>query len=207
METREDAIAYDAMDHSQPNTAFVARLAELNAQGHMLDIGTGPGHIPLMVAEKLPYHSITAIDLSDEMLKLANHKLSASNHTNISFQIANASQLPFKDHQFDTVFSNTILHHIHQPLPFLTEAWRVLKPGGTLLIRDLFRPPNLTTLEQIVAQHAADCDPHQRKLFSDSLHAAFTKEELETLATQAGMQNVHVVIDTDRHLSLQSIPN
>ena len=49
MDTLEDATEYDEMDNSAENTAFVERLVELGAHGRMLDIGTGPGHIPLPV--------------------------------------------------------------------------------------------------------------------------------------------------------------
>ena len=53
MDDLQEAVAYDRMDHVQPNEAFVARLIELGAHGRMLDIGTGPGHIPLLVCEKI----------------------------------------------------------------------------------------------------------------------------------------------------------
>ena len=53
MDTEEDAREYDAMDHSEPNGALVARLIELGARGRMLDIGTGPGHIPIMICERI----------------------------------------------------------------------------------------------------------------------------------------------------------
>jgi hypothetical protein len=46
MDTPEEASEYDAMDHTEANTAFVDRLIALGARGRMLDIGTGPGHIP-----------------------------------------------------------------------------------------------------------------------------------------------------------------
>ena len=65
-----------------------------------------------------------------------------------------AKGLNFADGEFDTVFSNTILHHIPDPRPFLREARRVLRPGGTLLVRDLFRPPSREQLEALVAAPA-----------------------------------------------------
>jgi tRNA1(Val) A37 N6-methylase TrmN6 len=52
MDTPEEADAYASMDHSEANTAFVERLFELGAAGHMLDIGTGPGQIPLLVCAR-----------------------------------------------------------------------------------------------------------------------------------------------------------
>ena len=62
---------YDAMDHSEPNRAFVERLVELGAFGRVLDIGTGPGHIPLSLSRAPAGHRVLGIDLSTHMLRLA----------------------------------------------------------------------------------------------------------------------------------------
>ena len=107
------------------------------------------------------------------------------------------------DDSFDAVFSNTILHHIPEPAMMLAEAARVLKPGGLLLIRDLYRPGSIDELNTLVEQHAGDCDAEQRKLFADSLHTALTPDELRTLADANGLTDCEIVIDTDRHMSLQ----
>ena len=53
MDSAEEATDYDAMDHAEPNRAFVDRLKHLDARGRMLDLGTGPGDIPLMVVEEI----------------------------------------------------------------------------------------------------------------------------------------------------------
>ena len=71
MDDAREAAEYDTMDHSQPNAAFVSRLMELGAAGRMLDIGTGPGHIPLMVCERIPDAHIVGVDLSPCMVELA----------------------------------------------------------------------------------------------------------------------------------------
>ncbi|MCZ6597558.1 MAG: class I SAM-dependent methyltransferase, partial [Planctomycetota bacterium] len=72
MDTAEEASEYDEMDHGEPNAAFVDRLVELGAAGHMLDIGTGPGHIPLLVCELLPEATVVGVDMSKEMLAIAD---------------------------------------------------------------------------------------------------------------------------------------
>ena len=209
MDTAEDATGYDAMDHTAPNRAFVERLKSLGAGGTMIDLGTGPGQIPIMVAiERITPEEIIAVDLSPHMLDIARQKHASVGHYNmpalhIRFELADVKKLPYPDRSFDTVFSNTILHHIPRPVEFLREAWRVLKPKGVLLIRDLYRPPDEKTLDHLVALHAAGCDAHQTKMFRDSLKAALTPEELRATAREAGMRGVEVVIDTDRHMSLQ----
>jgi ubiquinone/menaquinone biosynthesis C-methylase UbiE len=204
MDTPEEADGYDAMDHSQANAAFVGRLVELGARGRMLDIGTGPGHIPLLVAERIAEAEIVGIDLSAHMLAHAERHRAASRHAaRVSFRPANARALDFPDGSFDAVFSNTILHHVPDPRPFLREAWRVLVPGGALLIRDLFRPPTPERALELVALHAAGETPYNRELFRASLHAALTPDELRAVAAEAGLSGVELVIDSDRHMSLQ----
>ena len=204
MDDPAEAQAYEAMDHSEPNAAFCDRLIELGAHGRMLDIGTGPGHIPVMIAERVAGARIVAMDYAAAMLEIARARVRG---VQLAHQVhllrGDAKALPLADHSFDTVFSNTILHHLPEPVWLLREAARVLRPGGVLLIRDLLRPEDTATLDHLVLVHAAEADASQRRMFRDSLHAALKPDELEQLAKRAGLRDVEVVVDTDRHVSLQ----
>jgi ubiquinone/menaquinone biosynthesis C-methylase UbiE len=204
MDTAEEADGYDAMDHTEPNAAFVERLCELEASGRMLDVGTGPGHMPLLVCERIAGATVVGVDLAEHMLRHAErHRAASPYRDRVEYRLGDAKGLDFGDGEFDAVFSNTILHHIPDPHPFLREAWRVLAPGGALLIRDLFRPETPERARELVALHAADASPYQQELFRASLHAAFTPDELRTLAEEAGLAGVELVVDSDRHMSLQ----
>lgn len=205
MDSAQEAAEYDAMDNSAPNTAFVARLSELGASGRMIDLGTGPGLIPIMIASEWEDAEIFGVDLSREMLRIAHEHRAISVHAGrLRFEYADVRELPYDDASFDAVFSNTILHHIADPVPVLREAWRVLRPGGVLLIRDLFRPADEVTVEELVAQHAGDQNAEQQQLFRQSLHAALAPEEMLDVAGEAGLMGVEVVVDSDRHMSLQT---
>ena len=204
MDTAEDAAEYDSMDHSGPNTAFVERLFELGAAGRMLDIGTGPGHLPLMVCERDAAAGVVGIDLARHMLEHAERHRAASLYADrIEYRLADAKGLDFEDRSFDAVYSNTILHNIPDPRPFLAEALRVVRPGGALLIRDLFRPGEPARADELVELYAGTCTATQRELFRASLHAALTPDELRAMAAEVGMVDAEVVVDTDRHMSLQ----
>ncbi|MFT5080999.1 MAG: ubiquinone/menaquinone biosynthesis C-methylase UbiE [Bacteroidia bacterium] len=204
MDTDEEANGYAAMDHSATGAAFVQRLIELGATGHALDIGTGPGTISILAAESIPTLHITAVDLSPKMLAHAN-ALREKSHAKdrVSFEIADAKFLPYESESFDVVFSNTILHHIPDPTHMLIEACRLLRPGGTLLIRDLYRPNTQADLDALVAKHGAEDTEYNRELFRASLHAALSVEELAMVAESAFLEEAEIVIDTDRHVSLQ----
>lgn len=204
MDTPEEADGYDSMDHTEANEAFVARLVELGARGHMLDIGTGPGHIPLLVCERIDGATVVGVDLARHMLAHAErHRATSPHRDRVSYQLADAKGLAFDDGSFDVVYSNTILHHIPDPRPFLAEAARVLRPGGALLVRDLFRPESPERALELVGLHAAGADDYQQELFRASLHAAFTPDELRALVADVGLPGAEVVVDTDRHMSLQ----
>lgn len=198
--------AYDAMDHTLPNRAFVERLIELGIDrcSSALDLGTGPGDIPVHLCGQVAQLRVMAVDLAATMLELAETKVwEADLADRIELVHMDVKSLDFADDSFDAVFSNTILHHLAEPGKMLAEAARVLRPGGLLLIRDLFRPDTEAQLDALVAKHAVDCDPEQRQLFADSLRAALTPDELRNLANQQGLNAAHLTIDTDRHASLQ----
>jgi len=214
MDDVAESVAYDAMDHRQANTAFVERLASLGlsqriaeAGGYTaLDLGTGPGHIPIEICQRFEGVHVTAVDLAQSMLDLAQTKVDAAClGDRITLQQMDVKSLDVEDGAFDLVYSNTILHHIPEPLAMLREAGRVLRPNGLILIRDLYRPQSQAELDALVALHASDEDDEQRRLFAESLHAALTPEELRAIAQEAGLTDTEVVIDTDRHMSLQSV--
>lgn len=206
MDDPAEAQAYDAMDHAQPNMAFVDRLLELGIDRckQALDLGTGPGDVPIMICGPTNTTHIVAVDLAQSMLDRAEYKIAlAGLGKRITLAQMDVKALDITNDSFDAVFSNTILHHIPEPLAMLREAARVLRPGGLLLIRDLYRPATKQALDALVAEHAGDCDDAQRRMFAESLHAALTSDELRALADEAGLSDAKVVTDTDRHMSLQ----
>ena len=173
MDTADEAAEYDAMDHREPNAAFVQRLFELGATDRMLDIGTGPGHIPLLVCERDSRARVVGVDLARHMLEHAErHRAGSPYAERVEYRLADAKGLGFGAGEFDAVFSNTILHHIPDPRPFLAEAFRVLPPGGALLLRDLFRPGNVARVDELVELSADAGTEPQRALCRASLLAA-----------------------------------
>jgi ubiquinone/menaquinone biosynthesis C-methylase UbiE len=204
MDTALEADSYEEMDHSVPNSAFVDRLIDLGAHGRMLDLGTGPGHIPIILCRRTRGTYVVGIELATHMLAYAQRYRAASGlQQRLQFQIGDVKKLDFEDDSFDTVFSNTTVHHIPEPRRMLEEARRVLRPGGVLLIRDLYRPHSEERLQEIVELRAGDCDERQKRLFGDSLRASLTPGEFRVIADETGFAEAQLVIDTDRHMSLQ----
>lgn len=205
MDTEEEAHAYAAMDHAQANQSVADRFFGLGGgEGLTLDIGTGPGDIPILMARQGGEGRYVAVDAAWEMLKLARTRILESGLSGrIALHRVDAKRLPYRADTFDAVFSNTILHHIPEPIGLLREAWRVLKPGGMLLIRDLYRPPTEADAWALVDLHAAGATDGQRQLLFDSLHAALTLEEARELVAAADMTGATVEMTSDRHYTIE----
>lgn len=205
MDTREEAEAYDAMDHSVVNVAFVERVVELGAnEGHFLDLGTGPAQIPTFLAQRCPKIRITGIDLSVNMLKLGEQYVAEAGLADrIALECVDAKNLPYPDQSFDGVISNSIIHHLPDPMVAFREISRVIRPGSLILIRDLMRPDTPEAAQVLVDRYAADDTPYQKKLFYDSFLAALTIPEIEAMIAQTSLTDAIVVQSSDRHWSVE----
>jgi len=93
----------------------------------MLELGCGTGQWTEYFIKK--GFKLTGIDVSDEMLKFAHSK-----NLNADFINADSSQIPFDDNSFSTVSSITMLEFVEDQNTVLQEAYRVLKPGGWLIL-------------------------------------------------------------------------
>jgi len=203
MDTSEEATEYDAMDFTEVNTTFAQRAIELSPQsGLILDAGTGTARIPILICQQCPQLKIIASDLSKNMLLIGSTNVEqAGLQKQISLELADSKQLPYQDGQFDMVISNSIVHHLPDPLPFLLEIKRVLKPNGAIFIRDLIRPLDEATMNAFVESigRESDYDERQNMLLRDSLHAAFRLNEVNELVQKAGLEGVKVYQSSDLH--------
>lgn len=203
MDTTEEARDYDEMDHSAVNERFVLDFLEAHGScrgGDILDVGTGPGRIPIALCTSDPAARVVAFDLAESMLERARRNVAAANlESRIRCRPGDAKRLPFADGSFEAVVSNTIVHHIPNPAPALSEMLRVLAPGGTLFVRDLTRPASLAEVKRLVTAYAGSESASARALFEASLHAALTIEEIQQFAATLGLPRDGVLMTSDRH--------
>lgn len=211
MDSVSEAVDYDSMDHSEVNRRFVDQLLEhrLPAEGsddrpiRVLDVGTGTALIPLELCRRDVPTQITAIDLAAYMLQVGQRNVIREGlQSRIKLEHLDAKDLPYSSGSFDWVISNSIVHHIPDPLPCVREMIRVLVPGGLLFVRDLLRPADQTTLTHLVQTYAAGANAHQQQMFDDSLHAALTLEEVRTMLTTLGLPAAWATQTTDRHWTI-----
>jgi ArsR family transcriptional regulator len=98
-------------------------------------MGTGTGRL-LELCAPVAEHCI-GIDASPAMLALARNRLSRPELGHCRVRQADAYRLPFPAATFDAVLAQMLLHHAEDPAAMLTEAARVLRPGGLLIVVDL----------------------------------------------------------------------
>lgn len=217
MDTLEEAVDYDSMDHTEVNRSFaeifleefLPMLEKDNAGGkpaRVLDVGTGTARIPIEICQRSDRLKITAIDLSAHMLQLAQRNIIEAGLTRqIRLEQTDAKRIPFADGAFDAVISNSIVHHIPQPIGAVREMLRVLRPGGLLFIRDLLRPRDAELIAGILAKHAGGTNDHQRQLFEQSLHASLTLAEVGDMLRELGLSPEAVHQSSDRHWTICAI--
>ena len=109
-------------------------LSRLADNMNVLEIGCGNGTGTNLIEKYFKPKKITAVDLDEEMIKLAKKGKWSKN---IVFKLGDATKLNFKDHTFDAVFDFGIIHHIPNWKDCLDELKRILKPSGELILEDL----------------------------------------------------------------------
>ena len=106
-------------------------------QGSVLDLGTGPGYLPVEIVKRAPDITITGVDLSRKLIDMArNNAQKAGLSSQLSFEVGNSAGLRFGDAVFDMVISTGMLHSLKNPVKVLLEIRRVLKQGADAWIYD-----------------------------------------------------------------------
>lgn len=201
MDTYEEARDYDSMDHQAVNKLFVDDLLAVGNIGNdILDVGTGTAQIPVELCRQSEDCRIIAIDMAVHMLDLARFNIEMDGFTQrIFLQQIDAKDMLFESEMFDCVMSNSIIHHIPEPLAVLAESIRVTRPGGLLFFRDLLRPESGEEVAHLVSTYAGDENEHQRQMFDDSLRAALSLSEVRAMVSSLGFEAETVQATSDRH--------
>jgi ubiquinone/menaquinone biosynthesis C-methylase UbiE len=206
MDTPEEAFEYDSLDHAAVNARFVEDLLAAHGPcrgGAILDVGTGPARIPIALCLVDSGANVLGIDLARHMLDQARRNVAGSGLSHrIKLEQVDAKGIPYPDHQFEVVLSNTVIHHIPDPSLALTEMARLVAVGGTLMVRDLCRPDDDDAVDRLVEMYAGREADAGRALFEASLQAALTLDEIREVAAGSGLEPGSVAMTSDRHWTL-----
>jgi ubiquinone/menaquinone biosynthesis C-methylase UbiE len=103
--------------------------------GDLLDIACGPGAVTVAIAKGA--RSVVGLDATDAMLEKARARAKSGGLTNTTFQAGDAENLPFETGRFDGIVTRLALHHFANPGTAVNEMFRVLRPGGRVVIVDV----------------------------------------------------------------------
>lgn len=129
--------------------AATAIMAERTAQSHaafflphlkpgmaLLDCGCGPGTITLGLAELVAPGEVVGTEIEESHVAVARQNARQRGIGNARFEAADLYELPFADASFDAVFISAVLGNLQEPIRGLREAYRVLKPGGAIGVKE-----------------------------------------------------------------------
>jgi arsenite methyltransferase len=173
-----------------PDTAIKASLgcgnptalAELKAGEVVLDLGSGGGIDVLLSARRVgPTGKAFGLDMTDQMLALAEENKRKSGLTNVEFLKGEIENIPLPDSSVDVIISNCVINLSGDKDRVLTEAFRVLKPGGRFAVSDV-----------VVRGHVPDAIKKNMELWVGCVAGALSDDEYVAKLAGAGFENVGI---------------
>ena len=204
MDDPAQALAYASADFSEPHQAFVAHFRERFPDFHsgsVLDLGCGNADVSVRFCHAYPGVRLTGIDGAQAMLNLGLDAVEqAGMSARISLQKVYLPDSSLSRLRFDAVISNSLLHHLDDPLTLWQTVKAVAQADTPILIMDLLRPSNMDEARKLVETYADDAPELLRRDFFNSLLAAYRPEEIRTQLQQAGLLLLQIEIVSDRHM-------
>jgi ubiquinone/menaquinone biosynthesis C-methylase UbiE len=132
------------------NPGRVVDRLELTGSEQVLEVGPGPGLFSAEIAGRLPAGRLELLDLQPEMLDKARRKLDRAGRSNVGLHAGDASRgLPFPDSCFDVAFLAAVLGEVADKPACARSLFRVLRPGGLLVVQEFFPDPDRLRVQQI----------------------------------------------------------
>ena len=202
MDDPKQAEAYAQADFEEENQGFVERFREYFpefAQGTVLDLGCGPADIPIRLARLYPDCQVIGVDASAPMIQLGEQAVQQAGLTDrITLRCERYEEVAGA-RMADAAISNSLLHHLPNPLQFWQKLRQLVKPGAPVLVMDLLRPESPEAAQAIVNQYAANEPDILRRDFYNSLLAAFTEDEIGAQLARMNLTRLLIDIPDDRH--------
>jgi ArsR family transcriptional regulator len=139
------------------------------------DLGAGEGTFALLLAERAK--KVIAVDTSAKMIEVARDEALRHGVKNVEYRLGDMEEVPIEDGEVDLVFFSQSLHHALHPERAIQEAWRILSPGGRIVVLDL-------------AKHRFE---EARELYADEW-LGFGESELEAMLVHAGFKQVQTSV-------------
>ena len=161
-------------------------LASLRKGEVVLDLGSGAGFDCFLAAKKVGKTGrVIGVDMTPEMLDKARENAEKGGYTNVEFRLGEIENLPVADNTVDIVISNCVINLSPDKKRVFSEAFRVLKPGGRLMVSDIVL---LQELPQFIKNSVAG--------YVGCISGAILKEKYLEAVQHAGFQEVKILDET-----------
>ncbi|MCK5497116.1 MAG: arsenite methyltransferase [Hyphomicrobiaceae bacterium] len=148
----------------------------------VLDLGAGAGFDSFLAAHRVgPDGRVIGVDMTAEMVAKARSNAARAGFENVDFRLGEIERLPVADGEIDAIISNCVINLSPEKSYVVSEAFRVLKPGGRLAISDIVAT---AVLPDSVKQDMA--------LFTGCMAGASSIDELESMLGKVGFENIRI---------------
>ncbi len=173
---------------------FILKDLKLKDYSKVLEIGPGPAWISIVLVKENPTISLTGLEISKDMIRIANQNVIDENvGNNIEFINGNANDMSmFEDKSFDAVITHDSLHHWEVPILIFNEIARVLKLNGVLCIGDGRR--DLGIGAKIIFKIVKQFIPKQMSYYwKTSIMAGYTPTEVQDILDQTDLKGKYEI--------------
>ena len=130
------AAPFAALHAGDASVQRLVAAADLGATDDVLDVACGPGLVACAFARVAAH--VTGVDLTPAMLDQARARQATAGLTNVDWQVADVTSLPFAAGRYSVVVSRYALHHALSPATVVAEMVRVCAPGGRVVVADVY---------------------------------------------------------------------
>lgn len=158
-------------------------LAEIREGETVLDLGSGGGIDVFLAAGKVGETGrVIGVDMTQEMVETANRNAEEGDYSNVQFKMGEIEDLPIEDNSVDLIISNCVINLTPDKNVAYREAFRVLKPGGRILISDL-----------VTSGEIPDEIRRSFQAWSECIAGAMEKDEYLETIKNAGFKDVKIL--------------
>jgi len=158
-------------------------IASLKEGDTVLDLGSGAGFDAFLASPKVGKTGLViGVDMTPEMIEKARANAKKGNYTNVEFRLGEIEKLPVDNSSVDVIISNCVINLSPDKHKVFEEAFRVLKPGGKLMVSDLVLVKELPKAIKESVEAYVGC-----------LAGAIKKDEYLKFLTIAGFQEVKII--------------
>jgi SAM-dependent methyltransferase len=205
MNDAAQAAAYACADFEEPHARFIELFRETfpdeDVEGTVLDLGCGPGDITIRFVRAYPECVVHGVDGAAAMLAHGRSRLAREGlleRVRLIEAYLPGAELPLG--AYDAVISNSLLHHLRDPMVLWNTLKHYAKPDAPVFIMDLLRPASRGQAQALVDEYAANEPEVLRHDFFHSLLAAYRSDEVADQLRAAGLDGLTVRQISDRHL-------